>query len=188
MKVIPIYKLSDVRLIQKILKDRPMELALFEVGINSALRGSDIVAMNVGLVRNLQIGDCFEVIEKKTGKLKKIDANKHLVRAVQRLLALRLEKNPELADSEPLFVGQRGRLTRKTVHFMVRNWCTESKLEGSFGSHTLRKTHGYHQRTRNGASIEQLMLIFNHSSPRQTMTYLCLQPEEIRDKFLSLEW
>lgn len=143
---------------------------------------------NVGLVRELKVGDRLEVVEKKTGKLKKIDANKYLVSAVKRLVDLRLSKNPDLQNSEPLFVGQRGRLTRKTLHHMVQSWCAEAKISGNFGSHTLRKSHGYHQRTRNGATIEQLMEIFNHSSPKQTMTYLGLQPSEIREKYMSLEW
>jgi integrase len=86
-------------------------------------------------------------------------------------------------DREPLFVGQRGSLTVPSVVRLVKAWCKAINLQGNFGSHTLRKTWGYHQRVSFGTDIPRLMICFNHSSQRQTLDYLCIQPEEIKNVY-----
>ena len=47
----------------------------------------------------------------------------------------------------------------------------------------LRKTWGYHQRVTFGVDLPRLMVCFNHSTQRQTLDYLCIQPEEIKDVY-----
>ena len=39
-------------------------------------------------------------------------------------------------------------------------------------------------RTAHGVDIPTLMTIFNHGTQRQTLHYLCIQPEEIRDCYM----
>jgi hypothetical protein len=46
--------------------------------------------------------------------------------------------------------------------------------------HSLRKTWGYHQRVTFGADLPTLMTCFNHSTQRQTLKYLCVQPGEVK--------
>ena len=58
-------------------------------------------------------------------------------------------------------------------------------LKGNYGSHTLRKTFGYHQRVTFGRGIPELMVVFNHSSQRETLSYLCIQPEEVKSIYLN---
>lgn len=57
-------------------------------------------------------------------------------------------------------------------------------LKGNYGSHTLRKTFGYMHRTVHNTDIPTLMEMFNHSSQKQTLAYLGIQPSEIRDAYL----
>jgi integrase len=63
---------------------------------------------------------------------------------------------------------------------LVKKWCGSINLQGNYGSHTLRKTWGYIQRTHFGHSLPELMEVFGHATQRQTLTYLCIQPEEIK--------
>jgi hypothetical protein len=58
-------------------------------------------------------------------------------------------------------------------------------LKGNYGSHSLRKTFGYHQRVTFGRGIPELMVVFNHSTQRQTLEYLCIQPEEVKSLYLN---
>ncbi len=44
-------------------------------------------------------------------------------------------------------------------------------------------TWGYHQRVTFGVGLPELMVIYNHSTQRQTLDYLCVQPEEIRSVY-----
>jgi len=70
-----------------------------------------------------------------------------------------------------------------TVNNMVKAWCREINLKGNYGSHTLRKTWGYHQRVTFGVDLPILMKCFNHSTEKQTLEYLCIQPEEIKSVY-----
>jgi integrase len=94
----------------------------------------------------------------------------------------------KLEDDDPLFVGQRGRMTVPTLSRMVSQWCAAINLKGNYGNHSMRKTFGYHQRTRLNTSVAELMVMFNHSNQRQTLDYLCIQPDEIREAYLKLSY
>ena len=67
-----------------------------------------------------------------------------------------------------------------SVHRLVKGWCRAINLRGNYGSHTLRKTFGYHQRVTFGTDLPTLMEIFNHSTQKQTLSYLCVQAGEIK--------
>lgn len=178
IKVEPIRELKDVRLIMKLLADKPRDFALFVIGTNTNLRASDILALRVGQVRGLAARSTIEIREKKTGKVRKVTLNGVCIRAIEALLTVHGG-----GDDEYLFKGQRGVLTVPTVNNLVKSWCKEINLRGNYGSHTLRKTWGYHQRVTFGVDLPRLMVCFNHSSQAQTLDYLCIQPEEILDVY-----
>lgn len=184
IKVEPITERKDIDLIKRLLADNQRDFCLFCLGINTNLRASDLTRITAGQVCNKQPGDDLELKEKKTGKVRRITLNGAAITAIQALLSSRL-----YTDDEPLFVSQRGgkALTVQSVNRLVKTWCREINLKGNYGSHTLRKTFGYMQRTQRKTCIPELMVMFNHSSQKQTMDYLCIQPEEIRDAYMELE-
>ena len=59
----PIKRLKDIKAIKKLLADKPRDLALFTVGINTNLRASDLLGIRVGDVRYLKPMDEFEDAE-----------------------------------------------------------------------------------------------------------------------------
>lgn len=182
IKVLPIREMKDIKAIKKMLKyEKPRDYCLFVFGINTNLRASDLLSIEVGQVRDLEAGDEVELKEKKTGKSRRITLNQSVVEAVQHYLGC-----VNLEDHEPLFTGQRGLLTVPSINRLVKGWCKEINLKGNYGSHTLRKTFGYHQRVQLNTSIPELMVMFNHSSQRQTLDYLCIQAEEIKDAYMKL--
>ncbi len=61
---------------------------------------------------------------------------------------------------------------------------TEHDPVEKYGSHSLRKTFGYHMRVQHKVSIPILMQIFNHHSQKQTLDYLCVQPDEIKEVYM----
>jgi len=179
IKVDPSKKKKDISAIKKMLANRPRDLALFTIGINTNLRASDLLRLKVGHVRDLKPGDAVEIKEKKTGKVRRINLNKACVRAIQHLL-----ESGEYGDKDYLFQSQRRDvLTVPSVHRLVKNWCADINLKGNYGSHSLRKTWGYHQRVTFGVDLPRLMVCFNHSTQRQTLDYLCIQPQEIKDVY-----
>ena len=179
IKVEPIRKTKDIKAIKRMLSDKPRDYCLFVLGINTNLRASDLLRITVGQVRGLKPGEEIELKEKKTKKLRRITLNKAVIDAIQRLLASREYEG----DKEPLFKGQRGTeaLMVPSVNRLVKGWCKAIRLKGNYGSHTLRKTFGYHQRVTFSVGLPELMVVFNHSTQRQTLDYLCIQAEEIRN-------
>lgn len=187
IKVEPIRRLKDIATIKQLLADRPRDLALFVTGINTNLRASDLVRLTVGQVRHLKPLDDLELREQKTGKLRRITLNKSVVDAVQAAIAS--YPSERQGESMPLFQSERhpggGVLLVSTVNRLVKSWCATINLRGNYGSHTLRKTWGYHQRKTFGVGLPELMVAFNHTTQRQTLAYLCVQPEEIKNVYVN---
>jgi integrase len=181
IKVDPIKDKEALVRIKLLLKDKPRDFALFILGINTNLRASDLLRITAGKVRDLNAGDDLEIVEKKTRKARRITLNGPCMEALRKLLDSR-----EYKDDEPLFLGQRGRMTVPYVNYLVKSWCKSVGLvQGNYGAHTLRKTFGFHQRKTFSVSLPILVDIFNHSSQKQTMQYLCIQPEEVREVYLN---
>ena len=179
IKVGPIRRPKDIETIKKLLASRPRDLALFIVGINTNLRASDLLNLKVSQVRNLQANDEVEIREKKTHKTRRITLNKTCIKAIRDLLA-----SKPYNDGDYLFQGQRSDiLIVPSVNRLVKSWCKAINLKSNYGSHTLRKTWGYHQRVTFGTDLPRLMVCFNHSTQKQTLDYLCIQPEEIKDVY-----
>ena len=179
IKVEPIKELKDIGTIKKVLADKPRDLALFTIGINTNLRASDLLQIKAGQVRSLKPNDSFEIKEKKTKKARRVTLNKACIDAIRNLLA-----SAPFEDSDYLFRSQRAEvLIVPSLVRMVKQWCKAINLKGNYGSHTLRKTWGYHQRVTFGTDLPRLMVCFNHSTQRQTLEYLCIQADEIREVY-----
>ena len=175
----PIKSLRAITTIKKLLAGSPRDLALFVVGINTALRGCDLVSLTAGEVRSiLENPDGNVKRERKTGHKRRLTANPAVRGVLTQLLSTR-----DFADEERIFQGQRGPITTPYLWRLVKSWCAAINLPGHYGAHTLRKTWGYQQRVRFGVDIATLMHVFGHASQRQTLAYLCIQPEEIRSVY-----
>jgi hypothetical protein len=55
IRVDPIRKLKDIKAIKKLLHDKPRDLCLFTMGINTNLRASDLLRITAGMVRHLKL-------------------------------------------------------------------------------------------------------------------------------------
>lgn len=181
-KVEPIRSQSDIDRIKAMLADQPRNLALFTCGINTNLRASDLIRITIDQVKDLLPGDSFEIKETKTGKSRWVTLNKGLHDAIQNWIKVGNHKT-----GNPLFKSQRGAsLTVSSVNRLVKGWCKKIGLKGNYGSHTLRKTWGYHA-YKAGIDLPRLMTCFNHSSQRQTLDYLCIQESQIQEVYLTVE-
>jgi len=173
----PIRDLKDIASIKKLLSDKPRDLLLFTVGINSGLRMGDILKLKVGPVRNLKPGDQLTVKEGKTGKTNVLVINKAIYKALQGYL-----DQTELVASDYLFQSRKGYnkpLRVPYVNNLVKSWAKAINLPGNYGAHTPRKTFGYIQRTQYGIGFEVLAKRFNHSNPAITMRYLGINDKEV---------
>ncbi len=105
------------------------------MGINTGLRISDILKLKVGDVK----GSHISMREKKTGKQKRIQ----ITAALKRELKWVIE---EREDNEYLLQSRQGRnrpIGRSMAYKILSGAAAEFGLD-EIGTHTLRKTYGYH--------------------------------------------
>jgi integrase len=171
----PIRCNDSIHAIKKLLAANPRDLLLFTLGINNGVRAGELLRLTVNDVRDVQPGASLMIREKKTGG--KIPLVIHP--GPHRVLRLHLERlcPPEPPDNMFLFASESGWTPLKTGELdrMVRQWTAAVGLEGAFGAHSLRKTFGYHQRTRFGVGFEVLAPRFGHSGPAVSARYLGLE-------------
>jgi len=188
IKVEPIRDIAAIERIKTALISKPRDYCLFVLGINTAYRANELLSIKCGHVAHLKIGDNLELLQTKTGKRRVVAVNSVVVPAIQSWL--RQHPNPE--PDAPLFQSRvGGALKVSTVSNMVKDWCGHAGLKGKYGSHSMRKTWGFHQaRAVQGPGrqmvMPRLMRAFGHSSEAQTIQYLCIQDEEVASLFMSL--
>ena len=171
----PIRSGKDIKKVKRLLKDNARDLLLFTMGINNGLRISDLLKLKVGDVRDIETGQTLKINETKTGKMNILMINK----SVHKVLKQYLEGVKPL-DEDYLFQSRNGKnkpLSREAVNKMIKEWTKSLKV--NYGTHTLRKTFGYIQRTKYGVSFEVLCKRFGHSSPAITMRYLGIDDKEV---------
>jgi integrase len=177
IKVEPIRDRKAITRIKKLLEETPRDYCLFTLGINTAFRANELLSIRAGQVKYLHPGEVLALKQSKTKKYRQVIINRTAHEALHRLLEAR-----QFDDDDYLFTGQRGLLTVPTVSTMVKTWCSNVGLRGNYGSHTLRKTWGYWQRMR-GAAIPLLMEAFGHATQQQTLSYLCIQAQEVEEMY-----
>lgn len=145
------------------------------MGINCGLRISDILSLNVGDVKNKNY---IILTEQKTYKTKKIPIN-ILLKGI--LKAYTKNKTNDL----PLFTSIKtgNRLDRFSAYRIIKYACKQAKIESNIGTHTLRKTFGYHH-YKKYKDIALLQKIFNHSSPEITLRYIGITQEQIYKSYI----
>ena len=172
----PIRQIKDIKAISKLTSGNKRDHLLFVMGINNGLRACDLVRVKVGDLRYLKVGDTLTIKETKTGKDNILAVNKTVYKALQAYLdAIRPD------DDAYLFASRKGNghIQSQAVSKLVKKWTGAINLKGNYGSHTLRKTWGYIQRTMHGVGFEIICKRYNHASPAITMRYLGIQDKEV---------
>jgi integrase len=186
-KVQPIRSQKAIAGIKRILKLNPRNLCLFILGINTAYRASELLSLSIGQVHHIQIGDVLDIKQTKNSSYRATAINQTVFDALSGWLAV----HPKRHDmNAPLFMSshyRHGALSVAAVNHLVKAWCRKAGLTENYGSHSLRKTWGYHQRVHNHASVALLMRAFGHASEAQTLAYLGILSEEIHDLYLKFE-
>lgn len=178
----PIRKKEDIKQVEDYLaKTSKRNRLIFAFGINTGLRVSDILALNISDVKDK---NSIVIREKKTGKYKKFPLNDKL----KDLIAEYLKDIPQHRLNTPLFLGDKGgRMHRSIVYRFLNEAVDALKLEvGAIGTHTMRKTFGYFFYKKFN-DVALLQRILNHSSPAITLRYIGISQEEIDNSYANFE-
>jgi len=170
----PIRSKKDIARIEKILKKQSLrDYLLFVMGTNCGLRISDILNLDVKDVRGKTY---ISIIEKKTGKPKRFPINSKLKPLLEKFTQNR-------NGDEPLFLSVfNHRMERTQCYRIINDVCRKAGIEYKTGTHTLRKTFGYHH-YKKFRDVAILQKIFNHSSPAITMRYIGINQDMIDESY-----
>lgn len=177
----PLKKKSTIADIKTLLADKPLDYALFVVGINTNLRAGDLLSLKVDAVKDLKAGDSLEIKEGKTKKKKMVTFNGSAISAIKGLINSR-----DYDIDDFLFIGQRGNvLSVPALNLKIKRWMKRLNLKGNYGCHSLRKTWAFFQHKFFNVPLPKLMMALNHSSQKITLAYICIPDEEIKDIYLN---
>ncbi len=159
------------------LDGRIRDLALFNLAIDSKLRGCDVVSLKVEDVAPHGYAiDRATVRQLKTGRPVKFEITEQTRLAVDDYLKFS-EKKP----GDFLFAGRRGRdrcLTTRQYARLVSDWITGVGLNASlFGTHSLRRTKAtlIYRRTGN---LRAVQLLLGHTKVESTVRYLGVEVDD----------
>ena len=177
----PIKDVQKIREIkQKLRASNSRDYLLFTMGINLALRASDLLALKVGDVfdERKEIVRYIWIKEKKTGKEKKLFLNSVIEEAL-----LFQSQNKKIIRDNFLFTAKRSgeQLDRQTLWELIKKWTKMVGLTGKYGTHSLRKTWGYVARVIHHKDLPQVMEKLGHSNQEITKRYIGITQEEINE-------
>ena len=179
----PIRNRKKIAQIKNLLRGqgRYRDLLLFVVGINTALRISDLLQLKVNhfLDENGRIKNRFWIKEQKRGKRHKITINK----SIREALTEYLKEYPYIAKEGEKFLFFNPKtnkpIKRGQAWKVITNICADVGLQGNFGTHSLRKTWGFHARMQ-GVDLALIMHKLNHESIAYTKRYLGITDDELQ--------
>jgi integrase len=166
-------------------KPNPRNYALICVGLNTALRISDILSLRWKDVYD-DGRNCFlthvTITERKTQKRTRIALNHNVNSA---LWEYKQSRTGAFHATDYLFPGSNADtpLSRVQAFRLIKKIVKECHLDDAISCHSLRKTFGY-SAWKQGTPPAMLMEIYNHSSYRITKRYLGITQDEKDDVFL----
>ena len=179
-----IKNIRDISKIKQFLlgKDNKRDYLLFVLGINVGLRIGDLLSLKVKDVIDEfgKIKGAVIITEQKTNKRRHFELNKSARRAINLYLSsIKAQKSETY-----LFASRKGNkpLTTRSAHKIIKTTLRELGIKGNYGTHSLRKTFGYH-RYNSGVTVETLQKVFNHSSSTVTLSYIGIDREVICDAY-----
>lgn len=186
---IPIKSQKDIETIKKyyLKKNQYRNYTLFVVGINTALRISDLLSLEWRDVFDFNNGvwmKYVDVKERKTGKQNTVFLNQSAREALEVYKSVR----GAVTGEDKIFWNNRDRkqaISRAQAYTIIRKACCENGIDGNISCHSLRKTFGYHAWKKNVPEV-MLMNIFNHSSFAITRCYLGIEQDDKDEVFREL--
>jgi integrase len=158
------------------IEGRARDLAMFNLAIDSKLRGCDVVAIRVeDVAGGGYTADRATVRQRKTGRPVRLELSEQTRQAVDDYLRA-TGKRP----GEFLFTGRRGpdrNMTTRQYARLVSAWIGSGLDPKLFGTHSLRRTKAtlIYRRTGN---LRAVQLLLGHTKIESTVRYLGIEVDD----------
>ena len=188
-------KINDMK---KYLQGNKRDFLLFTLGINSALRVSDLLELKFEDIidEKLKPLDHIKLKETKTGKHNKIAISKGVKKAIINYVKEYYKGNLSYYVKEYykgnlsyyVFYSRKGinKPIQRAMAWKVIKGAADAVEVKDIGTHSLRKTWAYHS-YKAGTDIVIIQDMLNHSSPAITLRYIGITQDEKDRAVLSLD-
>jgi len=182
----PIRDRKKIAQIKNLLRgqQRYRDLLFFSLGINTALRVSDLLHLQIDHFMDDRQGlkQRFQIKEQKRGKRYEVFVNTSIREIFKEYLAA----YPDITSNPDHFIFFNTKVNdftkpigRGQAWKFITSICKQVGLRGNFGAHSLRKTWGYHARLQ-GVDLALIMYKLNHASITYTKRYLGITDDELQ--------
>ena len=158
-------------------RGRTRDLAMFNLAIDSKLRGCDVVAIKVeDVAPHGYAADRATVRQRKTGRQVRFELTEQTWQAIDDYIRMAGKKVGEF-----LFVGRRGQgqcMTTRQYARLVSEWMSSIGLDPLlFGTHSLRRTKAtlIYRRTGN---LRAVQILLGHTKIESTVRYLGIEVDD----------
>lgn len=177
--------LTNLKSYYKEIRPNPRNELLIILGLNTALRISDILALTWQDVYDFEWKEYrnhINIVEQKTGKTTQIYMNQNVLEELHNYKSYLKQKKKEVNEDSFLFThsNKNEPISRVQAFRIIRKAADYYNISGVISCHSLRKTFGYHA-WKQGASPVVLVTVFNHSSYQVTKRYLGIEQDD-KDK------
>lgn len=159
------------------------DYVMFMIGVNTGLRISDILKLKIMDVRNKEFIVTTEI---KTGKKKKVIISLPLKRVLVPFVEGKSDKEYLIKSNKKTKSGADKPITRQAAYMIIRDAARAIGFTGNVGTHTMRKTFGYHY-YKKYKNLARLQKIFNHREEHITLVYIGVDQETI-DREINNLW
>jgi integrase len=159
------------------LANKIRDLALFNMAIDSKLRGCDVVRLRAEeIAPNGQCVDRATIRQRKTGRPVRFEITEQTRQSVQAYLRARKhQQSPYLYPSRD---NPDAHLSTRQYARLVSNWIASIGLDATmFGTHSLRRTKATLIYWRTG-NIRAVQLLLGHTKIESTVRYLGVEVDD----------
>ncbi|WP_096155030.1 MULTISPECIES: tyrosine-type recombinase/integrase [Bacillus] len=167
---------KHITLMKEHLKKQSLRDYLFFVmGINTGIRINELLHIKVSEV--IEDNGCV-----KEFYISIVDEQSiYINNIVQNAITIYVQSE-KLESSDYLFKSRKCEkpISRQQAYRIVNNAANNVGLYGKIGTHTLRKTFGYHA-YKKGIAVSILQSLFNHNTPSETYRYIGINKDDKND-------
>lgn len=176
----PIRKIEDIKEMKKALQyyGSERDVFLFTLGINCGLRVSDMLKLKKKDIKDYQL----KLKESKTKKNKHVPLL-HIKNEIDDYIQF-LDDDDYLFKSNKLDKDGNQKAISRVQAYRILNHSAKAIGLSEIGTHSMRKTFGYHYYKRTN-DVATLMELFNHSSQSVTLRYIGINQDVLNQSITS---
>ena len=168
----------------ELMRDGDIYSDVFQFGINTALRISDLLSIKFSEIEIDSEGSAvIRLKEQKTGKRKVLTLNSGAQEVIERRRAAHKEDEYLFQVHSNRTRGSVKSISRQSVSRVFQS--IGEKWNIKLNTHTMRKTRGY-MMYKNGVPLETIARVLNHSSSATTMRYIGITAQDVKRSYEDL--